>query len=719
MKTGRLEYTVNAFAQDAQQAMQGDLVRALVEIVTNCDDAYQARGGEIRITITRKAEPYKALVAVADKAGGLTGEQMERAFIKLGTANEGGLQNKDFAGTRGLFGRGAKDVAVLGKAKFISIKENKYSDLEIDPKTASYEITRSNEAATSSDRKTLGLSNSESGLVAMIFANTAISIPANSELIKLLQNSVQLRDIINRNQVWFEDLDTNQKVALEGLKPEGELVIEKVLSLKPRYKQPVKLKLFRLSTKSSGVPNEYSNHGLVISGHGVAYENSFLTLNSNPEAGWFCGTLDAPELYELSRSIGNESEPDPNNPTWVISRQRDGLIRSHPYYRALAAALEAELKPIFADAAKNEGAGRREGENLRNKFNSISQVLGSVLQQILTEDESGDLPKTIDTDGNLFDLTIIPPKRVVKLGDEVTFTLRAPEDTDFKKINVSVVEPSNAVELDEFNPKKQNWSKHQRLPLFTTTFKIKTKNLGVAYLKATNHDSTATAEINVVELDPSSDSTCEKFEFANSKYQVSPGKKRNLVVRAPIEMSDSEVLVIIKDDEISGPEKIQLKALESGKAAIGVIQISVGLEEFETNVQAQLGKEVVEAKLIIKDATSGKSPRVRVEITGNENPPRRVDLIPEAGELVVRIYGAHKSLKKIFGTHNGDKFANEESESALATISEIVANQLATYAVERDAANNPIKYQDASSLFFRQREHHIRIVATTQSGLIG
>ena len=182
-------------------------------------------------------------------------------------------------------------------------------------------------------------------------------------------------------------------------------------------------------------------------------------------------------------------------------------------------------------------------------------------------------------------------------------------------------------------------------------------------------------------------------------------------------MTDSEVMINILEPEILGPKSVTLKALKSGKAAVGIIQITAGFNFLETSVRAELNAETIETKLIVKDPSSGKSPKVRVEIKGNDNPPRRVDLIPESGELIVRIYGAHKSLKKVFGPHNGEKFLQEESDSALATISEIVASQLATYAVEKDAANNPIKYPDAASLFFRQREHHARIVATTQAGL--
>ena len=43
-KSGKLVVTQRAISQDAEQAMRGDPVRALIELITNADDAYQ--GGE-------------------------------------------------------------------------------------------------------------------------------------------------------------------------------------------------------------------------------------------------------------------------------------------------------------------------------------------------------------------------------------------------------------------------------------------------------------------------------------------------------------------------------------------------------------------------------------------------------------------------------------------------------------------------------------------------
>ncbi len=40
MGTNRVSYTARAFKQDASNAMKGDIFRGLIELITNCDDAY-------------------------------------------------------------------------------------------------------------------------------------------------------------------------------------------------------------------------------------------------------------------------------------------------------------------------------------------------------------------------------------------------------------------------------------------------------------------------------------------------------------------------------------------------------------------------------------------------------------------------------------------------------------------------------------------------------
>ena len=50
MGTHRVSYGPRAFRQDASNAMKGDIVRGLIELITNSDDAYgDSSHGKIRV----------------------------------------------------------------------------------------------------------------------------------------------------------------------------------------------------------------------------------------------------------------------------------------------------------------------------------------------------------------------------------------------------------------------------------------------------------------------------------------------------------------------------------------------------------------------------------------------------------------------------------------------------------------------------------------------
>ena len=99
--------------QNAKLAIR-DVFDAIVELVTNADDAYQRLESHGRIEIEverRRGSP--SLLKVRDFAAGMTADVMEHNLSRLGgrvSGMESGLA------VRGTNSRGAKDVAALGQA---------------------------------------------------------------------------------------------------------------------------------------------------------------------------------------------------------------------------------------------------------------------------------------------------------------------------------------------------------------------------------------------------------------------------------------------------------------------------------------------------------------------------------------------------------------------------------------------------------------------------
>lgn len=118
MGTHRVSYGPRAFKQDASNAMKGDIVRGLIELITNCDDAYgDDAQGKIRIEVEhRRSAPWQ--VIVRDRAKGMRKARMANAIGDIGTRMSG---FEEGARVRGNLGRGTKDLAAFGPVTFESV----------------------------------------------------------------------------------------------------------------------------------------------------------------------------------------------------------------------------------------------------------------------------------------------------------------------------------------------------------------------------------------------------------------------------------------------------------------------------------------------------------------------------------------------------------------------------------------------------------------------
>src|SRR5512147_1442204 len=107
----KLQYADRVALQQADQAIRKDVLRALVEVITNCNDSYsrlehtgQRGKGEIIIDIQRKHK--NSVIRVRDFAEGMTDIRMDKVVGTYGEATSGLKEDKH---VRGMWGRGLKD----------------------------------------------------------------------------------------------------------------------------------------------------------------------------------------------------------------------------------------------------------------------------------------------------------------------------------------------------------------------------------------------------------------------------------------------------------------------------------------------------------------------------------------------------------------------------------------------------------------------------------
>lgn len=167
------------------------VAEALVEIITNADDSYQAMDPSpasfpIGISVCYdNCEDSAGCVTITDNAKGMTGEKMVRVLTVVGERVA-----EDFQ--RGFFSRGAKDVSAIGKVSFESISETGYSHLNLYP-DSTFEILASDLPATPELRDRLGIP--ECGTRVSIQVLHAISLPSYDYFMNTFPRILQLRSI--------------------------------------------------------------------------------------------------------------------------------------------------------------------------------------------------------------------------------------------------------------------------------------------------------------------------------------------------------------------------------------------------------------------------------------------------------------------------------------------------------------------------------------------
>ena len=533
---GTIVYSSRAFDQDAQQAIRGNLVRALIELITNADDQYGEReGARVRVLIENPEDPgrFDAKVSVLDAATGLTAAGLQECFTVLGAKtshfHEGGA-------SRGMLGRGAKDVASLGEITFAAIKDGKHSSLTLN-RDGKYRFTAQDEPATDVHRRHLGLAENENGLRATIHVAKGVRIPAIGALQKELGATAQLRDVCGRRVITIEELRRKKaKVGgVTGWVERGDALVDTELTVNG-YDGSAHLILRRLPERSTTRLSETSEHGILITTSNAIYENTLFAASGRPESGWLAGRLVVPELEDLIRSF-DEGEITEKNPSRLLERDRDGLQKEHPYYRALQIAVMAVLDPILNDLASEEGGSRKQGDRLSRAFQTAREAVRSELGEIIKEIDED---PAIVGPGPIAEapLQVIPARIVLAPGETGTLTVRITgEEKPAEAVDVILRDDRVTAGVPSA------WAEHPRLAAWSCTVAVTGGGKeGECIVEARVGRNRAEATVIVVDRpDKPLPAPPSGLEFEHPKARVAPLRARNLLLRAPLDFALSEV----------------------------------------------------------------------------------------------------------------------------------------------------------------------------------
>jgi hypothetical protein len=446
MTSRKLQYADRVAIQQADQAIRKDVLRALVELITNCNDSYSRLegagedvSGEIIIEVQRKHQD--SILRVIDRAEGMTDKRMDRVVGTYGEATSGLKEDKH---VRGMWGRGLKDsIFGLGFGYVRSFKgTNFYScSLLIKNNIPTFDLDEPTRA-TAALRSKYDMPEGNGTIIEIVVSRDDVKVPQFDNLRNYLQRHFELRPIMSnpKRKIILRDIVSAGKIRheheLSYRSPRGEKVLDSKFKIEDSP-ATARLKVYRsgiqLSTK--GEEGDYADGGLLVVSKGTVISLTMLKFESDPYAAYFYGSLECDYLHDLLKN----DEP-------VLTATRDGINWTHPFAKALKLAVEKRLEPLIQN--EREHAMHEEQTKLdkkwRQKIHRALHELNNIALSELSNRMDGGEEKLVELPPS--GIGFFPERAYVQTGQTIQLTLRA-KLTDKIRVGATVTVISNSPEI--------------------------------------------------------------------------------------------------------------------------------------------------------------------------------------------------------------------------------------------------------------------------------
>jgi Histidine kinase-, DNA gyrase B-, and HSP90-like ATPase len=669
--------------------MKGDIVRALVELITNADDAYgENNSGKIRIEVEhRRGKPWR--VIVRDRARGMRKQRMIDAIGGLAGRTSGFESGER---VRGNLGRGAKDVAAFGPVTFESICDNRHAAMTLEPDGSYDDPVERN--ATPEDRGALGIPRGCGTVVTIVVADN-FRCPQHAKLLDTLAKHFQLRDINSdpRRELTLVDLNSGTSDGVRYGGPSLAQVFSGEGAVPGYAAATFELTIWRHDERyDNGTGNTGRPEGILVKGRRAIYENTLFGFEGNPHAHWFSGRLTCEYIDQLAVEYDDAEagriDHDPLNPIPIITRSRDGLEREHPFSKVLAAAVEPVLGKFIREEEERARQGDvRESAHLRRTLDALGRDLGRLVDADLREiDEDGIDGGRGGPEGEPAALRIIPERVTLYLGEDKTISVVVSREVGATQIELEP-DPEGVVELiDGSTLPLSEHPRREELLIATVRLRPLIENEDTCLtVRCGELEAVAIAEVRP-EREIVSPQPPEQLEWERSSYQIAHGKRRLLKLRAPVDVVNSQ----------------RTSTVHVGSSDPGIVVLGAGWElEFDEDELCFCGSIAVEGRVLgaraVLTATMGAAsanaavvvsqrddeggPRLTIKIEDSAQGRYRAFVEREGDRTVIKILAGHSAIKRYLGP--GPDFPGQESVAARLAIAEIVSGEAARLVMEK------------------------------------
>lgn len=442
----KLQYADRVAIQQADQAIRKDVLRALVEVITNSNDSYSrlehagvSTEGLILIEVTRRHR--NSVIRIQDFAEGMTDSRMDKVVGTYGEATSGIKEDKH---VRGMWGRGLKDsIFGLGYGYVRSFKgANFYScSLLLKKGVPTFDLDDP-VRATVTLREKFNVPQGNSTIVEIVVSRDDVKMPQYNNLRNYLQRHFELRPIMSnpKRRIVLRDIGADGKVRQEHelsyRAPRGEKVLSERIKV-PGFPAYAKLEVYRSAIQLStrGEEGDYADGGLLVISRATVISLTMLKFENDPYAAYFYGSIQCDYLHDLLKN----DEP-------VLTATRDGINWTHPFAKALKLAVEAKLEPLIQaerDHAIHDEQTKLD-KKLRQKLDRALHELNSIAVTELRDQREGEDHRKVELPES--GMGFFPERLYVQTGQAATLILRvALGENERQNATASVI--SNSPEI--------------------------------------------------------------------------------------------------------------------------------------------------------------------------------------------------------------------------------------------------------------------------------
>ena len=534
--------------------MRGDIVRGIVELVTNSDAAYTAIGvmEADKRPITIILNPTERWLEVRDRAGGMSPQVADEKFTKGGATS---AQDQ-----RGYFGLGAKDCAIFGSLVLKTVDDEgnfteiyipgNFEDCTWDSYSALPEHYRQIHSQVRRRPGTMVHINIDK------IKQGGARIPRFHKLIADLQSHYALRRLHQRNAIIVRSAGKtpiSENIVYPGFPWEiqhAECLYDEILEIKKYPESHPRVRLFRISNPVQGDASSEAFQGFLLVGTKDIADYGFTLagMEKRNHSRYLVGEVDDSYIQTLLKDyrINGTSE---QNPRPVVGQDRyprnGGLDDSHPYTNSLFSALQPIISSALDRLDSESKARARSG--ISEALQSANELAGRRLSQFLDAEGAAPTPKPLPT-GFYF----LPHSKVLKLDPtnwESVSLYSIPIDSEVAPPITSaslLLEDHNLCEIGH------DIAKLTKMPGdllgYRATIRLRSRGqLGHTTLSAFMNNTSAQAAISVkdVQLPPT------LFQFERSRYTIPQNRRRIAKVIIPesmiIDQSNPSIVLSLSD----------------------------------------------------------------------------------------------------------------------------------------------------------------------------